>query len=219
MSTLVITPLALWRGVGGEALPLCFRLTCLDKRCLLVRLFAEERLDERLAHPLGDAQLENHILQRLLHLAVSRSEERVVARAAVLGVGTEVACAVILRYHATLLTGTVTTAHDVLSRLKPARVDVDVTVLIEHCLCLHLEILDKYVLLFAFQAKILTLGRVQTRLTLLSLNRIFHCTELIAREVFEKGAYIIADAQLIPSTSTQVRNYLFSFTMSVAKIS
>jgi len=116
---------------------------------------------------------------------VSRAEERVIATAAVLGVGTEVACAVVLRHHATLLTGTVATAHDVLSCLKPARVDVDVTVLIEHRLCLHLEILDKNVLLF-------------------------HCSELIAREVFEKGAYIIADAQLIPSTSTQVKTYCSS---------
>ena len=158
-----------------------------------VRLFAEERFDESLTHALGEAELEDDMLQRLLHLAVSRAEERVIATAAVLGVGAEAACAVILRHHATLLTGTVATVHDVLSCLKPARVDVDVTVLIEHCPCLHLEILDK--------------------------NFLYHCSELIAREVFEKGAYIIADAQLILSTSTQVKNYLLSFTMSVAKIS
>ena len=167
-----------------KALPLCFCLTCLDKRCLLVGLFAEERFDERLAHPLREAQLEDDAIACFLHLAVSRAEECVIAAAAVLGIGAEVACAVILRHHATLLTGTVATAHDVLSRLKPARIDVDVTVLIEHCLCLHLEILDKYILLL-------------------------HCSELIAREVIEKGAYIIADAQLIPSTSTQVRNLFY----------
>ncbi len=121
---------------------------CLDERCLLVRLFAEERFDERLAQTLGEAQLEDDRLQRLLHLAVRRAEERRVACSAVLGVGAEVACAVVLRHHAAFLADAVATAHDVLSQLKPAGVDVDVTVLCEHCLRLHLEIVDKNFFLF-----------------------------------------------------------------------
>ena len=129
-------------------LPLCLSSTCLDKRCLLVRLFVEERLDESLAQLLGEAQLEDDAAPRLLHLAVSRAEECRIAAAAVLGVGGETAGAVVLGHHASLLTGLAATANDVLPQLEWAWVDVDVTVLIEHCLCLHLEILDKNVLLF-----------------------------------------------------------------------
>ena len=172
---------------------MCFLSPCPDKRSLLLRLLAEERLDERLAQSLGEAHLEDDAPQRLLHLAVGRAEELTIARAAVLGVGSEAARAVVDGHHAALLARLAAAADDVLPLLEGTRIDIDAAILGKHCLRLHLEILDK--------------------------NFLYHCSELIAREVFEKGAYIIADAQLIPSTSTQVKNYLLSFTMSVARTS
>ena len=63
-------------------------------------------------------------------------------------VGTEMARAVILRHHASLLAGACPSAHDVLAQLKSAGADVDVPISIKNCLCLHVEIFDENSVLF-----------------------------------------------------------------------
>ena len=68
-------------------LPRSFCPTGLDECLQLARLVTEQGLDECLAQSLGEPQLEDHVLLRLLRLAVGRAEQHVVAAAAVLGVG------------------------------------------------------------------------------------------------------------------------------------
>ena len=127
--------------------PFRFLAAGLDK-CLLFLLFlTQQRLYQRLAHTLGETELEDYVASGFLYLAVRRAEERVVTAAAVLGIGVETACAVVLRHHAALLPDAVATAYDVLPQLERARIDVDVTVLGKNRLSLHTEILDENVLL------------------------------------------------------------------------
>lgn len=144
-------------------LPHRFSSARLDERLLLLRLLAVQPLDESPAQPLGEPQLEDDVVPRLLHDAVRRAEQFPVAAAAVLGIGAEAARAVVLRHHAPLLDGAPGAASDVLPQFEGARIDVDVAILGEHRLSLHLEIVDE---------------------------NLFHCLELFAREVFEKGPYI-----------------------------
>ena len=92
--------------------------------------------------------MEDDIALRLLHHAVSRLEERVVAAAAVVGVGVEARRAVVLCHHASLLARAVAVPHQVGILLKGAGEDVDVAVLVEDRLGLDADSVDKDFLCF-----------------------------------------------------------------------
>ena len=130
-----------------RVLPLCFRATCLNPRLLLLRLLPMQSLDECFTQFLREAQQEDHTVLCLLHLAVCRGEEACVSASAVLRIRVEMARARFVGHHPSLLTCFVTARHDVLSQLERTRKDVDATVLAENCLCLHLEVVDEYLIL------------------------------------------------------------------------
>ena len=70
-------------------------------------------------------------------------EELVVAAAAVVAVVAEVAGAVVLRYHTSLLRGTVAVADYLLPQFEDAGIDVDVAIGVKHCLSVHVSFFYK----------------------------------------------------------------------------
>ena len=87
--------------------------------------------------------MEDDIALRLLHRAVSRLEKRVVAAAAVVGVGVKARGAVVLCHHAPLLAGSVTVYNDVVAFLEGAGIDVDFPVFRILCLGFDVDVVDK----------------------------------------------------------------------------
>lgn len=129
---------------------MCFRTTGFDEGHLLLLLLAQHTLDEAFAQTFGEAQLENHVVLRLLHHTMRRLEERVVAATAAQGVGMEARGAVIMRHHAPLLAYTVAVKHHVGVLLESAGVDVDFAILGIRCLGLNVDVVDKYFNVFHF---------------------------------------------------------------------
>ena len=86
---------------------------------------------------------------------MSGGEESVVTATAALTVVFEVACAIVLGDHASLLRGASAACYNLLTTFKFARIDVNVATGVKHCLCLHVDVLNKNVLLFHFFRMIL----------------------------------------------------------------
>ena len=123
--------------------PLRLRTPGFDKCHLFLLLLAQHTLYEAFAEPFREAQLEDHVVQRLLHRAVRRLEERVVAAAAVVGVGVEARRAVVLGHHAPLLARAVAVRHQVGILHESAGIDVDFAILGIRCLGLDVDVVDK----------------------------------------------------------------------------
>ena len=112
-------------------------------------LFLAQHLHyEAFAEIFAEAELENHIVLRLLDGAVRRLEEGVVAAAAVGGVGAEARRAVVVGHHAPFLADAVTMRHKVGILLERARIDVDTAVFVVHRLRFDADVVDENLLIF-----------------------------------------------------------------------
>lgn len=130
--------------------PFRFRATCFHEGRQFLLLLAQHTLYEAFAQSFREAQLEEDVLLRLLHRAVRRLEERVVAVAAAYGVGVEARGAVVVRHHTSFLADAVAVRHQVGILLEGAGVDVDVAVLVEDRLSLDADVVDKNFDVFHF---------------------------------------------------------------------
>ena len=84
-----------------------------DEGQLLLLLQAKHLHYEAFGEAFGEADLEDHVVLRLLDGAVGCEEEDVVAAAAVDGVGAEVGGAVVVGDHAPFLAGAAAMRHEV----------------------------------------------------------------------------------------------------------
>ena len=78
--------------------PIGFLSASLDKGLLFLLFLTQQRLYQRLAHTLGETELEDYVASGFLYLAVCRAEERVVTAAAVLGIRAASCSLVVMRF-------------------------------------------------------------------------------------------------------------------------